>query len=286
VADPYVLWPQALHEAWPGLRIESGKTMIATLRLVKSPAEIAAIRKVARVSADALRAGLRSLRAGKTQRQVEADIVSACIEAGGEGPSFWPWVMSGPNAVLPKPLESFVDYHHLNRVMQAGDLVRVDVGCDADFYKGDVGRTAPASGKFDADQKETWELLVSAYQTAVASMRPGLTHAQIEETCRQTVARRQESLTRDLARKAAEKILAGSDDVLWHLHGSGLEPGEGRPDTLRTGMVIEFEPMFSVEGQAFYLEDMILITESGHEILTSGLPYSADELERIIGQDE
>ncbi len=282
VADPYELWKQALLDKWPAVKLVSAKEMISELRLVKSAAEIQIIRQVAHSSALALLAGLRSLRPGKTQRQVEADIVAGCIAAGAEGPSFWPWVMSGPNAILPRPLESLVDYRHLNRVLQSGDLVRVDVGCDADFYKGDVGRTAPASGRFDDGQKETWELLLAAYHAGLNIMRDGTTRQEIEQTCRQAVAQRQAGLKTDLARKAAAKILEKSSEVLWHLHGSGLEPGEGRPTTLMAGMIIEFEPMFSVEGQAFYLEDMILVTQDGHEVLTKDLPYAPAELTAII----
>jgi Xaa-Pro aminopeptidase len=66
------------------------------------------------------------------------------------------------------------------------------------------------------------------------------------------------------------------------MHGSGLEPGEGRPDVLKAGMIIEFEPMFELDGQGYYLEDMILITPDGHEVLTPGLPYTAEEIEAAM----
>lgn len=284
IADSYLLWREALRQQWPEAQIRSAKAAITELRLVKSPAEIAAIRKVARISAAALLAGLRALAPGKSQREVEAAIVCECIYAGGEGPSFWPWVMSGVNAVIPKPFESLADYHHLNRIMQAGELVRVDIGCDAYFYKGDVGRTAPVSGQFSDEQREVWNLFVAAYRGGLAALRDGATKTEIASGAVAAVAeRKQTGVATELAKEAAAKILSGHDNVWWHLHGSGLEPGEGQPDTLRAGMVVEFEPMMAVQGQAFYLEDMILITEEGHEILTKGLPYTAVEVERAVG---
>ncbi len=286
IDNPYLLWKNALQEKWPNLTIKSGAAAVMELRLIKSQTEIEVMRKVAKISAQALLTGLRSLAPGKTQREVEAEIVCQCIHSGGEGPSFWPWVMSGPNAPIPKPLESLADYRHLNRVMQAGELVRVDIGCDVDFYKGDVGRTAPVSGKFDPGQRESWELLVAAYKAGLAVMRDGVTKTGIAAAATAEVERRQASVNTELGKKAAQVMLGKTGSMLWHIHGSGLEAGEGRPTTLKSGMVIEFEPMFAVEGQGFYLEDMILITDDGYEILTTGLPYSADEIEKVIAGED
>jgi Xaa-Pro aminopeptidase len=65
----------------------------------------------------------------------------------------------------------------------------------------------------------------------------------------------------------------------WEIHGVGLDAAEGMPEILRAGMVVAFEPIFSVEDQGFYLEDMLLVTKGSYEILTPGLPYSSDAIE-------
>ncbi len=283
ISDTPVLWRNALAARWPQAEIHSARAMIAALRMIKTPTEIQIIRRVAAASAAALLAGLRNLRAGKSQREVEAEIVCGCIRAGAEGPSFWPWVMSGPNAVFPKPFESLADYYHLNRRMQAGELVRVDIGCDMDFYKGDVGRTAPVSGRFSQEQREVWNLLINVYRTGVAAIRPGARHDDMIAAGRQEVARVQAALKTSLAKEAATLLLDPNNHDIWHLHTSGLEPGEKAPTgVFQPGMVLEFEPMFAVAGQAFYLEDMLLVTTGGHEILTKGLPYTADEIEKAM----
>ncbi len=204
----------------------------------------------------------------------------ACLDAGAEGPSFWPWVMTGPASAFPAPFESLVDYRHLNRTMRAGEVARVDVGCDADHYKGDVGRTAPVSGRFDAGQRETWELLIAAYRAGLAAIKDGVKSADVFAASLDAVRKRQPALTTPLGRKAADVLLAKEGLQFWGIHGVGLEAGEGAPETLAAGMVVAFEPIFSVEGQGFYLEDMLLVTKDGHEILTPGLPYSAEEIEK------
>lgn len=287
ISDTPVLWRNALATRWPQAEILSAREMIAALRLIKSPAEIQVIRRVAKASAAALLAGLRNLQPDKSQREVEAEVVCECIRAGAEGPSFWPWVMSGPHAVIPKPFESLVDYYHLNRRMQAGELVRVDVGCEVDFYKGDVGRTAPVSGHFSPEQREVWNLLVEVYRAGVAAIHPGARHEDIITSGRKEVTRRQAALQTALAKEAATVLFNAANQSIWHLHTSGLEPGEKAPaGVFKAGMVLEFEPMFAVGGQAFYLEDMILVTTSGCEILTKGLPYTADEIEKVMTKTE
>lgn len=284
IDDAYTLWRRALRERWPRVRIESAKNVIAELRLIKSEAEIAVLRRVGEISAAALRKGLHGVRANRSQREVEAEIVCACILAGGEGPSFWPWVMSGPNAVFPRPFESLADYHHLNRTMQAGELVRVDIGCDYGFYKGDVGRTAPVSGRYDEAQREVWNLLIRAYRAGLAVMREGVTHDDIAAACRKAVAQAQ--IKTQLGLEAANLLMQPERADIWHLHGCGLEPGEGRPKTLKAGMVLAFEPTFSISEQGFYLEDMILITKNGYEILTKDLPYTAEEIEAEMSKKD
>jgi len=280
--DPSAAWRHALAELWPAGRVRSADPALGAMRAIKSAAEIAALRKVGAASAAALKAGLAALSPGRPQREAEAAVVSACIAAGAEGHSFWPWVMAGENGAFPKPFESLVDYRHLNRRMAAGEVARVDVGCDVDHYKGDVGRTAPVAGRFDPGQRETWELLVAAYRSGLAAFRDGVRRDDVFAASLGAVRKRQPSLKTPLGRSAAEVLLGPEGLKWWGIHGVGLESAEGAPETLRTGMVVAFEPIFVVAGQGFYLEDMILVTGEGHEVLTPGLPYTAGEIESAV----
>ncbi|HJS73639.1 MAG TPA: aminopeptidase P N-terminal domain-containing protein, partial [Vicinamibacteria bacterium] len=272
VAGDKLLWRLSLEKAFPGVEIASAESVIRAMRWAKSPSEVAILREVARTSALALLSGIRAVEAGQGQRPSEMAVVSACFEAGAVSPSFWPWTMSGPNAHLGNVVLSFFDYQHLDRKMKDGELVRMDVGCALGHYEGDVGRTVPVSGKFNSDQRETLDLLVRAYRAGLSAMKAGVPLETVMARARAEVESAKATLQSDYARRAAETILAAPLAAAWHIHGVGLDGGETGTDTLEAGSVIAFEPMFSVDADAFYMEDMILVTASGHEVLTQGLP--------------
>ena len=281
IESPYLAWRRAIKRRWPAADVRSGRDITGPVRAVKDADEIATLRRVAEVSARALLAGLPRFSPGRRQREVEAAVVETCTRLG-DGPSFWPWVMSGPNAVFPTPFTAFTDPHNLDRTMRAGEVARLDVGCAIGHYMGDVGRTVPVSGKYSADQTEVIDLLVAAYRAGLAVLRDGATVTDVIRASVGEVARRRPSLRTQLGKAAAAVITRPDGIPDWQLHGIGLEPADAIPDTLRAGMVIDYEPIFSADGQGFYMEDMILVTRTGFEILTKNLPYTAAEIERLM----
>lgn len=285
VSGDKLLWRRSVEAAFPGVEIASAEAGIRAMRWVKSPAEVEVLREVARTSAAALLAGIRAMEAGKSQRHSEAAVVSACFEAGAVAPSFWPWTMSGANAHVGNLVRSFYDYEHLNREMKEGELVRMDVGCATGHYEGDVGRTVPVSGKFNSDQREAVDLLVRAYRAGLGAVKRGVPLETVMTVARSEVERARPTLATEYARRAAAQLVAAPLRETWHIHGVGLDGGETGTEVLEAGSVIAFEPMFSVDEDAYYMEDMILVTASGHEVLTSGLPYTAAEIEAAINRD-
>lgn len=282
VEDPLLIWRQALETRWPKATINSATAVVRQLRAIKSDAEVRVLRRVGAASTAALLAGVRAIRPGKTQRAVEAEIVRACILAGAEGPSFWPLAATGPNSAVPKYLEGLADYRHMNRVMRAGEVTHLDLGCDLDHYGGDVGRTIPVSGKFNPGQRETWEMLVAAYRAGLGTMRDGVTRDQIYQAGLEAIRKFQPTIKTPLGKRALELLLSKDGTKEWFLHASGVECCEIGPELLKAGMVVVFEPSVTLDEQGFYLEDMVLVTKTGYEVLTPGIPYSADEIEKFM----
>jgi len=279
VAGDPVLWAQSLAAAFPDAEIASAVATLRELRFIKSRAEVDVLRDNARSTAVAVRAAMRAVTPGVRQRRVEMRAAQACIDAGTVGPSFWPWTMSGPNAHIPMLVRSVYSYDQLDRTMKSGETVRIDLGCTNHGYGGDVGRTVPVSGKFTAGQREIWNLLIDAYRVGIKTMKPGVTIDQVMAASRSEIERQAASLRTLEGKEAARSLLATDGMSGWSIHSVGVESGEAALPTLVEGAVIAFEPIFSVGADAYYLEDMIHITAVGAEILSAGLPYTAQEIE-------
>jgi len=281
VTNSHRLWRQSLEQAFPTAQFRSAAESITKMRWTKSAAEVEILTRNAGYSAAALRSGMQAVRAGLTQRQAEGAVVAGCLNAGAEGPSFWPWVMTGPNGHLKELVRSFYDYENLNRVYRDGELVRVDIGCQSAGYGGDVGRTVPVSGSFSREQAVIWDLLITGYLAGLDAMRAGATLESVRMASRAAIQNQQNADPELAARMASDS------GVNWHIHGIGIESGETPgEDVFRAGAVVAYEPMFVYGADAFYLEDMILITEDGMGVLTTELPYSASEIASFLASDK
>jgi Xaa-Pro aminopeptidase len=208
-------------------------------------------------------------------------VLDECLQAGSTGPSLWPWVRSGPNALGNALFEAFLDYDNLDRRMQAGEMVRLDLGCDSQMYKGDFGRTIPVSGHFDEGQGETTELLNGAYLAGVSQMRPGATAKDVFKATTSYVQQHQTELKSATAKEAAANFLKQPN---LPLHGLGVDMAEGVPKSFQAGNVLCYEPLLTAGNQAFFVEDTFLIVPTGHEILNPSLPYSAKDIERAMAK--
>ncbi|HET7106566.1 MAG TPA: aminopeptidase P N-terminal domain-containing protein [Candidatus Acidoferrum sp.] len=274
-------WIQVLANKWPGANFQAAGRRLYSLMAVESASEQQASREAARATVSAVLAGMRAIRPGVSQRSVEVVVENSCWTAGARGVSFWPWIMAGANGMLPKPFESAERYDHLDGVMKSGDLVRVDVGCEWKHYQGDLGRTVPVSRHYTDEQRETWNLFVAAYRATAKTFREGVSEDQAFETWKQELLRHRETTKTALAKQAIETWSDRKNMPYWQMHTMNLDAGyiEG---TLKPGMVIDFEPIASLGGQGYYLEDMYLIGKESAEVLTPGVPYTAEEIEAYM----
>ena len=279
--DEVRLWESVLRARWPQAQFGPMPEARA-LRAIKDADEVEALRRVALSSSAALRAGLAALRPGRRQRDAEVDVVAACVRAGADAISFWPWLMTGSNSKIEMALQSLADRRFLDRRMGAGELARVDVGCAQDHYEGDVGRTAPVNGRFDPGQREAWDLFVAAYRAGLDAIKPGKTSKDVFAAWQLEFQRRRPQLRTAFARRTAAVALSKDAEKFWQIHGVGLESAEGFVDKISVGQVFAFEPILTVDGVGLYLEDMILVTPAGAEVLTRGLPYTSFEIEAAM----
>jgi Xaa-Pro aminopeptidase len=272
------LWLQIILGKWPSFPAKEVTDSLNNLMAVQDGDEFSSVRSVAKATVTAINSGIRAIRPNVSQRAVESVVESACWAAGAHGSNFWPWVMSGENAVFPNPLASLASYDHLDRTMQPGELVRLDVGCEYQHYLGDLGRTVPVSGHYTDEQRETWNIFVAAYRKAASTLREGTTSNAVYDVWSRELLSHRSTAKSTLAQHAIDSWSKRESVPFWQIHSSNLLAAFP-PEPFPAGMTINFEPIASVDGQGFFLEDMYVIRKDGAELLTPGVPYTAEEIE-------
>jgi Xaa-Pro aminopeptidase len=180
---------------------------------------------------------VQAIAPGKTQRQVEGEVVNACLQAGSAGMSLWPWVRSGPFSLGSTLFEAFADYRNMDRQMQAAKVVRLDLGCDYEMYKGDFGRTIPVSGHFSEWQSEIMKLLNGAYLAGVSKLQPGETPQGVFKATVGYIEQHQNDLKTAQAREAAAAFLKQPNTAL-HALGVDMAGGVANPSCRATFSVM------------------------------------------------
>jgi Xaa-Pro aminopeptidase len=280
IENPFLLWSAAIKSKWPNANIGDAAPILQKIRAVKSPAEIALMKKAALFTHAGFRAAMAVIAPGRTSREIEGAAIEAALRAGADG-IVWPELRSGP--VSGKTVfQKFYDYHLLNRTVKLGETVLMDLGFSHEFYKGDVGRTLPVSGHFTEEQGEVIGLMDGAYQSALQALHDGVTGDEVIRAGIRYAEDHQQQFHSDLARRAAVELLK---PAVWVMYTHGLDMVEMFPvKELHTGYTVAFGPDFDVDGQGFYEEDVSLITADGHQIINPALPYSAADIEQEMAR--
>jgi Xaa-Pro aminopeptidase len=185
---------------------------------------------------------------------------------------FHPIIKSGPNSLWAwRILASH--YDRRNRAVRDGELVIFDVGCELDHYVSDVGRTVPVSGKFTPAQARAIDAQRRVADAIIDAIRPGVTLAAVTEAGRDAISP-----------EMRPYMQTGS----FYSHHLGLSTGDPvlTDEPLRAGMVFTVEPWYynHDDGISVFVEDMVLVTDEGVEILTGSLPRTVEGLEDLVGR--
>ena len=278
----------------PPTRIVDPRGSVHELRLMKGPEEVATLRRAAALTADAHVAAMRAGRPGAWEYELEAAIEHAFRTGGAAGPGYTTIVGAGGNATV-------LHYIENSAQVAAGDLVLVDAGAEVDGYTADVTRTFPASGSFTPAQRRAYEVVLRAEEEAIAMTRPGVTLDALHEHAALVLTTGMVELGL-LAGPAADRIADGTYRRYYmhrtshwlglDVHDVGTYFGsDGAPRPLAAGMVITIEPGLYVaptdshapaelRGLGVRIEDDILVTADGHDVLTIATPKQVADVER------
>jgi Xaa-Pro aminopeptidase len=248
---------------------------MARLRMKKSESELALIRKAAEITIEAHRAAWRRLKAGLFEYQLAATASNVYFEAGCERHAYPPIVGSGPNATV-------LHYNANSRRMDAGELVLMDIGAECAGYAADLTRTVPVSGKFTRRQRELYEIVLGAQKAVIAAVKPGMTLARTGPNSLHQIA--VEYFNRHGKASNGEGLGKYFTHGIGHHVGLEVHDASDPARPLEAGMVITVEPGLYIpeEGIGIRIEDMVLVTERGAEVISAALPREPGEIERVL----
>ena len=268
-------WSKWVKDAAPQASLKDISPAIGTLRAIKSPGELALMQKAIEPSIDAHLEAMKLMRPGLYEYQVAAKMVEIHAYAGCETEAYAPIVGTGIDSTI-------LHYNKLDRRIEDGDIVLLDVAGQYSGYAADVTRTIPANGKFTARQREIYEIVLGAQNAALQALKPGMTLYGSGSTSLQKIAMDYiDSHGKDKEGRSLGRYYIHG---LSHHLGLDVHDASGLPHPLEPGMVITIEPGIYIpeENLGVRIEDDVLITPTGYKLLTARLPRAPDEIEKIM----
>ena len=270
------------------------RELIDGMRLIKDPHELGAMKRAASISADAHLRAMRAARPGRMEYEIEAELLHEFRRCGAQAPAYQSIVAGGANACV-------LHYVENDCKLKAGDLLLIDAGCELDGYAADITRTFPVGGKFSPVQKEVYELVLAAQAAAIKAVRPGASFDNYHQAAVQVLA--QGLIDFKLCKGSLDKVLESGDYKRFYMHKTGHWLGldvhdagdyrrQGRWRKLAPGMVLTVEPGCYIRParnvpKAFWnigirIEDDVLVTAAGREVLTDKAPKSIRDIEAAM----
>lgn len=266
-----------LQLAAPQAKLKDIRGAVEATRAIKSPRELAFLKKAIDLSLDAHFEAMKMMRPGLYEYQVAAKMVEVHAMGGSEAEGYAPIVGAGPNSTA-------LHYDKLARKIADGDIVVLDVGAQFSGYSADITRTLPANGRFTPRQREIYDVVFGAQNAVFAALKPGMNFCKSSDNSLYKISY-------DYINSHG-KDLHGKKLGQYYIHGLGHhiglnvhDPGEScKP--LAPGMVVTVEPGVYIpeENLGVRIEDDVLITETGFELLSKRLPRDPAEIEEIMSE--
>lgn len=252
-----------LRERYPAVTFVDITSIIDAMRVIKSAEEIAVLRRNGRLSAEAVRQAMLATRPGAFEYELEAAAMGTILRFGAKGAAYAPIVGSGSNSCV-------WHYDENGRQMRDGEVVLMDFGADLDYLTMDITRTWPVNGVFTAEQRQVYQLVLEVQKACIEAYKPGVTAADV----RTYVADRMKQKGLDPG------SLRGGFG-----HGVGMATHDvPLGGTLREGMVFAIEPAlyFPEKALGVRIEDTVLVTRTGVEVLTADVPKEIADIEALL----
>jgi len=289
---------EVLVKARSGIRapddLKDIRTLLHEMRLIKDRHEIAIMRRAAAISVSAHQRAMRYTCPDQYEYEVEAELLHEFCRHGARHPAYTSIVAGGANACT-------LHYVGNDAVLNDGDLLLIDAGCELEGYAADITRTFPVSGKFSTAQKDVYEIVLAAQAAAIAAAKPGKTWNAPHDAALRVLA--QGFIDLKLCKGSVDKVIEKEEYKRFYMHRTGHWLGMdvhdvgdykvcGKWRKLEPGMVLTVEPgcyirptdnvPMKLRNIGIRIEDDVVITDNGNEILTSAAPKTVADIEELM----
>ncbi len=275
--SPALRFAKRVGENYPDLDIVNAYGIIAQMRRIKNPVEVEKIRRAIDITGKGIEAMMKNARPGMYEYEIEAYFDFELKKSGVKDFAFKSIAASGKNATV-------LHYSDNNCKTGDNDLILFDVGAQYEYYSGDITRTFPVSGKFTPRQKEIYDIVLAGNRLIVDTIKPGIEFKSLNIILKEYYAK-------ELKRIG---LINSSDEVSkYYYHGVshmlGLEThdaGRHNEGLLQEGMVLTVEPGLYIEEESIgiRIEDDVLVTSEGCEVLSPDIPRTTEEIERLMAE--
>lgn len=274
--------------------IRDAREPLNEMRLLKDAHEQDIMRRAAKISCDAHCRAMRFTRPGLHEYEIEAEFLHEFCRHGARHPAYTSIIAGGTNACT-------LHYVGNNARLNDGELLLIDAGCELDGYAADITRTFPVNGKFSAAQKDVYEIVLAAQAAAIAAAQPGNSWNALHEAALRVLA--QGFIDLKLCRGSLDSVLETESYKQFYMHRTGHWLGMDVHDVgeykigeqwrpLQPGMTLTVEPGCYIRpgdnvpralwNIGIRIEDDVLITAGGNEVLTQAAPKTVAEIEEIM----
>lgn len=275
-------------------QIRDSRVLLDEMRLIKDTGELQVMQRAADISAQAHQRAMQTVRPGMREFEIEAELLYTFYRHGAQAPAYTSIVAGGANACV-------LHYVQNDAELKSGDLLLIDAGCELDGYASDITRTFPVNGKFTAAQRDVYQLVLAAQAAAIAQVQPEKRWNDPHQAALHVLA--QGFVDLGLCQGSVDAVLESEDYKRFYMHRTGhwlgmdvhdageyKQKGEWR--ALQPGMVLTVEPGCYIRPadnvpEHFWnigirIEDDVVVTPSGHEILTLAAPKTIAEIEELM----
>lgn len=275
-------------------KIHDCRSLLDEMRLIKGVDELQIMQRAADISTQAHRHAMQATRPGMKEYEIEAELLYTFHRHGSQAPAYTSIVAGGANACV-------LHYVENNDELKSGDLLLIDAGCELDGYASDITRTFPVNGKFTAAQKDVYQLVLAAQAAAISQVKPGNSWNDPHQAALHVLA--QGFIDLGLCQGSRDTVLESEDYKRFYMHRTGHwlgldvhDAGEykqkGDWRLLQPGMVLTVEPGCYIRPadnvpEHFWnigvrIEDDVVVTPMGHELLTRAAPKTVAEIEELM----